>query len=269
MLTSSIEHDWQEGVWLATLTGDYDRAGHADLRRLIRKCLADDPAAIVVDVTGVTPTADALMPVALATEQRWVARHGVLLVVVLPEDELARTPVGRRLTTSPTVAAARFVATRITPHRWLHLALEPHPETVNYARNQAGAACLNWDVPWLQDAARRITTELVANAIAHAGDGAELTVSLQSDLLRIRVHDHSVRMPVLRPTISIRDWEQQHAHGLQLGFSGLRQPPLRGACVRSRTARSSGRPSGRRRPSSPLCRPHGGRSPEKASTRIR
>ncbi|MEV6966019.1 winged helix-turn-helix domain-containing protein [Hamadaea sp. NPDC051192] len=217
MLTSLVEHDWLDGVWLAKLTGDFTDTGHVDLRRIIRKCLADDPAAIVVDLVDVTSDGEVLAT-ALATEQRRAAKQGIALAFVLRAkiaEELKSTIMGRHLAVFPTVEAARFLAVHLVPHRWLHLTLESQPQSVAYARNQAGAACLDWGVPWLQGAARLIASELVDNAIRHGGGVAELTVSLQRELLRIRVHDRSEHLPSLRvPASPWGDW-QDSTSGLQ------------------------------------------------------
>ncbi|MEV6965918.1 winged helix-turn-helix domain-containing protein [Hamadaea sp. NPDC051192] len=199
MLTSSIEHDWRNGVWLAWLAGEFARDGHVRLRRIVSKCLSDDPAGIVVDLTEVTSVLP-MLPTALATEQRRAARSGVSLVYVLPEDraaELKSGAAGRHLIICPTVAAARFLAGLVTPHRWLHLALDSRPQSMTKALDQTRAACLTWGVPDLAAPAESVTAELVTNALSHVGGVVRLTVSLQQDLLRIRVHDRSRRVPIL------------------------------------------------------------------------
>jgi anti-sigma regulatory factor (Ser/Thr protein kinase) len=56
-----------------------------------------------------------------------------------------------------------------------------------------------WHAQTFEWGASQVLTELVTNAVLHAGTEIEVTVSLEGDQLRIQVADGSARSPLARP----------------------------------------------------------------------
>jgi hypothetical protein len=118
--------------------------------------------------------------------------------------ELALTALGQRLGDT----LDRMVSRRFMPFhppveqalasvaardgvRMIHKALQPTPMALAIGRSIVASACAAWNVSTVADAAQVIVTELLANAVRHAGTPMELQVSLHQRYLRLSVHDGS------------------------------------------------------------------------------
>jgi anti-sigma regulatory factor (Ser/Thr protein kinase) len=67
------------------------------------------------------------------------------------------------------------------------------------ARRFLAAQCGRWGLEALCDDVVLTVSELVTNAVVHAGSSAGVTVSLAGDFLEVAVRDDSPRVPILRP----------------------------------------------------------------------
>jgi anti-sigma regulatory factor (Ser/Thr protein kinase) len=86
--------------------------------------------------------------------------------------------------------ALASVAARVGVHM-IHKVLQPTPTALAIGRSIVASACAAWNVSAVADAAQVIVTELLANAVRHAGTPMELQVSLHRRYLRLSVHDRS------------------------------------------------------------------------------
>jgi anti-sigma regulatory factor (Ser/Thr protein kinase) len=94
--------------------------------------------------------------------------------------------------------AEAAVAAPVPPgHRPLVLHLPPGPESPSLARNLAGHACCLWDRADLLHPARLVVSELVTNAVEHAGSEITVVVSRHGDGLHLAVADAVPRLPTL------------------------------------------------------------------------
>src|SRR5687768_9743008 len=83
--------------------------------------------------------------------------------------------------------------------RWRRLTLAPMPLASSMARVWISDACLDWGVPRALRAARLVITELVDNAVRHAGTAVEVSAAVENGRLHLRVRDGSRTMPAPRP----------------------------------------------------------------------
>ena len=84
----------------------------------------------------------------------------------------------------------------------MSLRLESSPESAGIARRAVRAALGHSVDDWFANAAMLCTSELVTNAIVHAGDGCELQVCFDppsGGLLRVEVSDDSQEQPHVVP----------------------------------------------------------------------
>jgi anti-sigma regulatory factor (Ser/Thr protein kinase) len=82
----------------------------------------------------------------------------------------------------------------------LELALPAEPSSAAAARHSLAAYCRDHGVPTqLTDDALLVISELVTNAVLHAGTDLEVSISRYGDRLRVAVRDHSSRSPASRP----------------------------------------------------------------------
>jgi Histidine kinase-like ATPase domain len=75
--------------------------------------------------------------------------------------------------------------------------LEPHLASPRRARVLLRHACLDWALGDTYDDAALVVTELVSNAVRHAGTPCRLTITLDADGLRLAVRDHGPLHPAL------------------------------------------------------------------------
>ena len=92
----------------------------------------------------------------------------------------------------------RLAPVRATAPRPYRISLPAGPEAAVEARRHVWAIIHAWDIPIDAYAAALLASELVTNAIRHAGDEldpVELVVSWAGGLLRVEVHDGSRSAP--------------------------------------------------------------------------
>jgi anti-sigma regulatory factor (Ser/Thr protein kinase) len=104
--------------------------------------------------------------------------------------------------------------------------LTPGPAAAAEARGQVRAAIAVWNVPAGGDVAALLTSELVTNAVKHAGGTITLGLRRARDRLRIDVHDKSPSPPAL--TAASADDEAGRGlmlvAGLSTGWGSYRTP---------------------------------------------
>jgi anti-sigma regulatory factor (Ser/Thr protein kinase) len=101
--------------------------------------------------------------------------------------------VTRRLPVYDSVDEALARARARPPHIEERLALLPTPTSAATARSFVRELCSRWQLDELADVAALLASELVTNAITHAGTPLELRLELREPRLHIAVHDHDPR----------------------------------------------------------------------------
>jgi anti-sigma regulatory factor (Ser/Thr protein kinase) len=163
-----------------TVRGTWDAALRQETTRRLHECFAEGPAAVIVDLTEPLDRmgADRLLPTFTS----------------LPE---ART-----------TAPSRHVST----DRML-MRSPPRPGALRAGRRLVTQACAAWSMPELAGDAALVVSELVANAVEHAGTDLVVLVSRRPDGVHIAVRDEDDRMPQM----PVHDQETHpRGRGLQL-----------------------------------------------------
>ena len=195
-----VEED--DGTLLVTLTGRLTLADVGSLRLKLYKSLADEPQALVVDLTALAvsePLALSVFGAVGRQAERW---PGVPVLYAAPSPQARRlldVAAYRRLPLFETVAEARHQALR--PDRGLTALsdeLPPLSGAARQARNLATEACLRWDLPHLVGPACLIVSELVSNVADHASTMATVRLSLHRRFLTIAVRDGSTEPPAMK-----------------------------------------------------------------------
>lgn len=169
----------------------------------LQNCLAEQPAAIIVDLHGLGDLDAASTIVWLAASRAAsTLRPPVQLVLSVPPtrqlaSHLRRQGAIRFLPIYATMKRARLaVAGRLPSMTRLHLSrLPPKPGSAGVAADAVAVACAAWGLPDLAEPGRQIMTELVTNAIAYAGTDMAVTMSLRGTGLHLAVYDNDHRMP--------------------------------------------------------------------------
>ncbi|GAA0503277.1 hypothetical protein Ade02nite_36100 [Paractinoplanes deccanensis] len=202
-VTAVLDHD--TGIIEMAVRGRWNRQVWLESYRMINKCLAGHPAGLVLDLSAFEDPRGASTSLWLtAAAQGERMEPPVPVVACMASPQLA---VGLRH--MPGYASIRSARTAITSHRTttsqVRLQLHPRPSSAATARQLVTAACEEWGMPLLLPRARLVATELVGNAVVHAGTPIDVVIShrgqvrrpvtRRSPYLHLAVYDRSPRMP--------------------------------------------------------------------------
>lgn len=186
---------------VATLTGTLGMADAAEARARLFKCLAEQPDALFVDLTGLS-VADPLALAVFSAVNRQAARWPGIPVLYCGPNPAVRDMLAngayRRLPVAASVVVAR-AKVRADGNSLPSLIDEflPMAGAARQARNVATEACLRWELPELVAPASVIAGELVTNVVDHANTMATLRISLRRRYVTIGVRDGSTDGPRL------------------------------------------------------------------------
>jgi len=78
-----------------------------------------------------------------------------------------------------------------------HRHLASHPTTPRLAREFVTTTLEGWGCDGVGDVVRLLTSEVVTNAMRHAGSDIDVVMSATAESVRVEVHDHSPEVPRL------------------------------------------------------------------------
>jgi anti-anti-sigma regulatory factor len=189
------------GLAVVTVRGRLDLSDTPGFRTALLKCLAEQPEALLVDLSAMALgeiTALALFTAVTRQAARW---PGTPLLLCGPSPHvtelLERGRYGKVAIRSGVEAARREVAGGevVTPS--LSDQLLPIAGAVRHARNVVTEACLAWGLPELVGPASLIASELVANAVEHASTMMTVHIARRTRHVHVAVRDGSPAEPVI------------------------------------------------------------------------
>lgn len=191
---------------IAAVSGSLSLSDITPLQVSLLKCLAEQPGALLIDLTGMhvqQPLALSVFTAVLRQAARW---PGTPVLLYGPSPDTRRhliTGAHQRLPlfTGLDAALIHLNDERITMPS-LSEQLLPLSGATRHARDVTTDVCLRWDLPALVAPASLIVSELVANVIDHAGTMMTLGLSLRRRYLNIAVRDGSAALPVLAADVS-------------------------------------------------------------------
>jgi anti-sigma regulatory factor (Ser/Thr protein kinase) len=195
------------------VSGELSLCSAGLVTRAVSKALLD-VGRVLVDVSGLRLAwrpAMQVFPSVLAGVGGW---PGARLVVFGADAELARTLTVLRVTSTvpvaPDEATARLLLNQRPPVVARHRDLDCELSSARRARLFVEGACTDWQLEVIRDDAMVVVSELVANAVVHAGTGCRVVLRYGARGLTIAVYDHAPDLALpLRPVT-----ESQRGHGL-------------------------------------------------------
>jgi anti-sigma regulatory factor (Ser/Thr protein kinase) len=176
--------DQDTGVAELSLSGRWSHSTWLRAQTLMRQCLAEHPAGLLLDLLDLHDSRASSVPLWLtAASHAGRARPRIPMAVCVAEGapltvRLATMGIPGRLPVFGTTAAARVALADVRPRTdQVRLRLPPQPGVAADARQMVTAACREWAVPALIDRARLVVSELVINAVEHAGTPIELLIT--------------------------------------------------------------------------------------------
>jgi anti-anti-sigma regulatory factor/anti-sigma regulatory factor (Ser/Thr protein kinase) len=195
--------DDADGVAVVAVHGRLDLAATPRLRTVLLKCLAEQPEALLIDLSAMELGEDTCLSLFTAVARQAATWPGtpVLLCAPRPEvaDRLARGRHGMLGVHEGVESARREMAAGRVVVPMVSDQLLPLSGAVRHARNLATEACAKWGLPDLVGPASLVVSELVSNAIEHAGTMMTVQLSRRSRYVHIAVRDGSPVEPRLIP----------------------------------------------------------------------
>jgi anti-sigma regulatory factor (Ser/Thr protein kinase)/anti-anti-sigma regulatory factor len=186
-------------VAVLRLAGFLDLESAADLRTVLHKALAGQPTAIVVDLGELRVDEDVVLTVFTAFARTAAGWSGCPVLLCAPEAGLAtaldRIAVSRAVPVYRDREQALAAADRLPAPRRFDQLLPATPAACVVARQLVDTACRTWQLTDLVEDAELVVTELVTNAVRHAGRDISLSVVLRDHFLHLAVRDGSHAPP--------------------------------------------------------------------------
>ena len=184
---------------------------------------AGSPAAILCNLVGVTGPMEPREITLLASVGEQVRQWpGIPIGLVSPDralrEGLTGAFAGQYLAIADTRAKVWGELSAGALTATVRTILAPTARSARAARDLVTRTCLGWGCSRQLPAATLVTSELVTNAIVHAGTDVELSVSRCENTIRIAVRDHSCALPYPRGV----EAEAESGRGMQL-VTGLCQ----------------------------------------------
>jgi anti-sigma regulatory factor (Ser/Thr protein kinase)/anti-anti-sigma regulatory factor len=169
------------------------------VRTTALKCLIDEPAALVLDLSGLVIVDDLALRAFNVLGRSGGGWPGCPVVLVIPSMEVrsavVRLAVDRSVELCDTAAEAGRLVEQYPMPRRLTTQLSPTPEAGRDARRMFADGCRRWGVEHLIEDGAVVVTELVANAVEHAGTTIDFTMSLRDRYLHVTVCDGASTTP--------------------------------------------------------------------------
>ncbi|MEV6597190.1 ATP-binding protein [Actinoplanes sp. NPDC051346] len=198
--------DLDSSITEMTVRGRWDCDLHLAVATALRKTLAEQPSGLIVDLHDVgdpTGASAQLWP----TAGRWGAamQPPVPVVVCLPTQAPLAAILRRRgarfsqpMYASLPEARAALLSRRPLTDR-IKVRLRPDLASAATARELVTDACTAWKLTdGVLHAARQVVTELVVNAVRHAGTDLDVAVTRQRNGVHLTVGDGDPRLPRIR-----------------------------------------------------------------------
>jgi anti-anti-sigma factor len=188
-----------DGHTVLSVRGGLSRSNVSGLRTALLKCLAEQPSALVVELSGMSVLDPLSLTVFTAVVRQASTWPGIPMLLCAPAPAVATLLEGGGFGAVQTVrdraeAIDRLAAGDRGPQTISDVLL-PIRGAARHARDVVTEACLRWSLPHLVAPASIVAGEMVANVIDHAGTMMTLGVSLRRRHLHVAVWDGSTEAP--------------------------------------------------------------------------
>ncbi|MDG4782278.1 ATP-binding protein [Micromonospora sp. WMMD961] len=194
----TILRDFERGSTRITLAGGLTPEVEPHLAALLRAGSLDAPLTLVVDLDTITTSDVAPIGTFLA---RWATDRrsdGPELKLsanpLTPPGRLLRATLGQHAILGRALLEHPAKSAPVSPYR-AHLRLPADAQSPAAARRLVARQCHAWGWQAVADRAMVIASELVSNAVQHAGTDMDITVSGAAGSLRISVRDREGETP--------------------------------------------------------------------------
>jgi anti-anti-sigma regulatory factor len=211
-LTYRLDHRFPIAV--VRMRGALNAGTATVARTALLESLVEEPTSVIVDLAGLTAADDVALAVFPGAATQAAGWPGASVLLCSPRavvaEALVRSSVATDLPVYGAFGEALAVAAADPVPLRVQERLEPTVHAPRAARELVSGACQDWGLPDSAIAAEVIASELVTNAVRHAGTSIELRVTLADQQLRVSVRD-GVDRPARMQTPAESD---DHGRGL-------------------------------------------------------
>jgi anti-anti-sigma regulatory factor/anti-sigma regulatory factor (Ser/Thr protein kinase) len=179
---------------LLRVAGELNLPSGPRLRAALLKCLADQPTAVLVDVAALTVADDVHLTLFVAVARHAAAWPSIPILVCAPPPPLAAALRGLGIDRHVTICASLSEGRTLAASRRLPTSVRdrfpPTVAAVSAARDLVADACRRWGLSRPVPAAGLVVTELVSNAVRHAGTPIEVVVTRTGRYVHLAVRDY-------------------------------------------------------------------------------
>jgi anti-sigma regulatory factor (Ser/Thr protein kinase) len=188
--------DQRSGAAVMDLSGRLSRASVPLARAALLACFGLCPTAVVVRVHEMRASRPAVLSVFPATQRRAAHDPYVPLLLCGPQHASPHPALGPHVPVYPDVdEALALIGTGVPGRGFSQLRLPAQPDAAARARGFVASTCRDWGVEHVADAAKLIITELVGNAVLHAGTAVDVTLTRRPRGLHLAVRDGAPDLP--------------------------------------------------------------------------
>jgi anti-sigma regulatory factor (Ser/Thr protein kinase) len=203
-LSVAVDRDLDRWFTAVAFAGELSLATTPLVRAALLKCIAECPLTVAADVDGLVVTDRSALAVFPAVGRHH--RHGPAVTLALcaapatATGRVVRRVLGRGLTVHPNreAALAAALAAQAALQR-IRVRLPADPRSALTARRLVAEACHNWGLADLAEAALVVVSELVSNAVVHAGTDLDVSAAVRGAYLHLSVRDGSRLRPLMSP----------------------------------------------------------------------
>ncbi|MFI5890092.1 STAS domain-containing protein [Actinoplanes sp. NPDC051513] len=192
--------DESDRLAVVTVRGLLDLGGAPRLRTALLKCLAEQPDALLIDLAALEIGEETVLSLFAAVARQAAQWPGTPLLLCSPSPPVAQLLGRGRHGAVPVLAsvadARSAVAGGRAPVPSISDQLLPVAGAARHARDLVTEACLAWDLLELVGPASLVVSELVANAVEHAGTMLTVKVTRRHRYVHVTVRDGSPELPV-------------------------------------------------------------------------
>jgi hypothetical protein len=178
---------------LVRLTGVLDQETAPEIRSVLLDVLADQPAAVLVDVADLSPDSSGAVET-LRDLRRETADWPAARLALCDPGNAGRWRASGWPVWPRSAEAFRSFGSPGQDHR-ASLELDPVVGAARQTREMLTAACDRWDRADLADPACIVVTEMVNNVVAHARTRMIVLLALRGPGLSVAVRDDSSTIP--------------------------------------------------------------------------
>jgi hypothetical protein len=194
-MPSAVRHLVEHGppYPVVRLSGVLDAGTAPAVRTALIDVLAEQPEAVIVDVSGVTSADPSVTDVLRRLDREtadWPAAH---LVLCAPGGDPVWTSAG--LPVWPSQESALAELGDPDPGQYLSLDLQPVIGAARRSRELVTEACGRWELRDLAGPSCIVVTEMVNNVVEHARTPMAVLLARRGELMSVAVRDRSATIP--------------------------------------------------------------------------